>query len=246
MNTSKTALITGTNRGIGKAILEEFAKSGINVIAHYRNKNIIFEKYLKTLSDKYNVEIYPIHFDITDSESMKEEIKKLFKNKIKIDILVNCAGKSHGGFFQTTPILKIKEIFEVNLFSQMELTQLVLKFMVKQKSGSIINISSVSGYDLKAGNSAYGTSKAAMIAWTKTLAAECAPIGIRVNSVAPGIIDTDMFNEMELKAKEAVIKSSSLGRLGSPDEVAKTVLFLATEDSSFITGQTIRVDGGII
>ena len=160
--------------------------------------------------------------------------------------VAEAAGIAHGGLFQMTPVSKIREVFETNLFAQMEITQIVLKSMMRKKSGVIINMSSVLGLDIKEGSCAYGLSKAAVSAWTKTLACEYAAYGIRVNAIAPGLIDTDMAKLMEEKAEQEMIASSAMNRLGQPDEIAKTALFLASDDSSFINGQVIRVDGGIV
>lgn len=242
---NKTALITGTNRGIGKAILEEFAKNGANIFAHARREGNDFQEYLHETAQKYNVNITPVYFNLLDLDAMKQVVKNFIKDKISIDILVNNAGVEHGGSFQMTPISKIKEIFDINFFAQMELTQLILKIMTRQKSGSIINIGSISGEDLKSGNSAYGISKAALMSWTKVLAKELGSLGIRINSVAPGITDTDMGNKNSEKTKEETLINTPLGRFASPQEIAKAVLFLASDNASFINGQVIRIDGGL-
>lgn len=241
---NKNAIITGSNRGLGKAIVEEFAKNGANIYACARSQNGKFEKHLQNLAEKYKVNIKPIYFDLSDSFAMKEGFKKIYSDKQSIDILVNCAGVAHGGLFQMTPISKIKEIFEINFFSQMEFTQLVLKIMMKQQKGNIINFSSIAGLDLKVGNCAYGVSKAAMTAWTKTISAELAPCGIRVNAIAPALTDTDMAKLMDEKAVIDGIESSAMKRMATPQEIVEVVLFLASDKSSFINGQTIRVDGG--
>ena len=242
----KNIIITGTNRGIGKAMLEEFAKNGANVWAHARKETPEFVELINRISKENNVHICPVYFDLTDYETMKIVIKNLIKSKTQIDVLVNSVGVAHGGLFQMTSIQKIKEVFEMNLFVHMEITQLVLKAMSKRKSGCIINMGSISGLDLKAGNSAYGVSKAAIMAWTKTLAAECGPNGIRVNAIAPGLTDTDMAKLMEAQAGVLMVKSSALGRLALPEEMAKVAVFLASEDASFLNGQVIRVDGGAL
>ena len=241
----KTVLITGCNRGIGKAILEEFAKNRAKIFAHARNHSPEYASMLQDTSEKYGVEIIPLYFDMTDFQAMKEEIKnKIFKTKISIDVLVNSAGVSHGAFFVMTPIKKIKEVFEINLFSQMELTQLILKSMLREKRGSIINIGSITGLDLPPATSSYGVAKAALMAWTKTLSLEVGSSGIRVNSIAPGIIDAGMGNIFNPEASEKIIQASALKRLGKPQEVAKLAVFLADDDSSYLTGQVIRIDGG--
>lgn len=241
---NKNAIITGSNRGLGKAIVEEFAKNGANIYACARSQNDEFEKRLQNLAEKYKVKIKPIYFDLSDSFAMKEGFKKIYSDKQAIDILVNCAGVAHGGLFQMTPISKIKEIFEINFFSQMEFTQLILKIMMRQQKGNIINFSSIAGLDLKVGNCAYGVSKAAVAAWTKTISAELAPCGIRVNAIAPALTDTDMAKLMDKKAVIDSIESSAMKRMATPQEIVEVALFLASDKSSFINGQVIRVDGG--
>lgn len=243
---NKNIFITGTNRGLGKTILVKCAKNGANIWAHSRCSNNDFLQFVKDLSLQYNVSILPVFFDMTNGTEMKKEVEKVLRTKTKIDVLINNAGIAHGGLFQMTPISKIKQIFDVNFFSQLELTQLILKSMTKNKEGNIINISSIAGMDLKKGNTAYGTSKAALIAWTKVLSKELAMYNIRVNSIAPGLSNTAMANLMEEKAGKEMIQQSLMKRLASADEIANVAVFLASEKSSFINGQVIRVDGGSI
>lgn len=242
----KNCLITGTNRGLGNVILEEFAEEGCSIIwAHARKKDIDFEENVKEISHKFQVDIRPIYFDLTEYTEMKDCIvTEIMKNKLSVDVLVNNAGVAHGGYFRATPVKDIEKIFDTNLFSVMNLTQLIAKFMFKNRCGSIINISSIAGIDLDIGNCAYGLSKAALISLTTVMAKEFTPYGIRVNSVAPGLLETDMAKEMEEKAYQEMISHSLMKRLGKPKEVAKVVTFLASDDASFISGQTIRVDGG--
>lgn len=241
----KSAIITGSNRGIGKAILETFAKEGCKTIwAHARKESSEFTTEIENLSKKYGTEIVPVYFDLKDTDELKRQIKTIITSKKSIDILVNNAGIAHGGLFQMTSVSQIKDVFEVNLFAMMEITQLVSRIMVRQKSGSIINMSSISGLDLKAGNSAYGVSKAAIAAWTKTLSVELGPYVIRVNAVAPGLTDTRMATLMEKNAGNEMVMESALQRLGKPQEIADAVTFLASDYASFINGQVLRVDGG--
>ena len=242
----KTAFITGTNRGIGNVILEEFAKNGANVIAHARKETLEFVHMISNFSKKYGVEIIPIYFDMADTSAIKEKIRASIVNKkIKIDILVNSAGVAHGGLFQMTPISKIKDIFNINFFSQLELTQSLLRYMGRSGGGSVIFMSSVLGLDVKIGECAYGTSKAAIAFFGKTLALEVAPLNIRVNTIAPGLINTEMAGEMDKNFSQKLIEDCAMKRKGLPIEVAQTAVFLASEKSSYITGQVIRVDGGL-
>lgn len=240
----KTVFITGTNRGIGKATVEKFAKNGANIIAHARKETPEFFDFLREISEKYSIKIHPVFFDMTDTEAMKNTVRQIIADKIPVDVLVNSAGVAHGGLFQMTSMAKIKEVFEINFFSHLQLTQLLLRWMIKNGGGSVINFGSVLGLDLPAGSCAYGVSKAALIAFTKTLAAECGQCGVRVNAVAPGLIDTDMAKQMEKNAEEEMLEDCAMKRLGKPEEIANTVIFLASDASSFINGQIIRVDGG--
>lgn len=242
----KNVIITGTSRGIGKKIVETFAAQEANIWAHARKETPEFLQFISSTANKYHINITPIYCDMKNREQMKECVKKIYSSKAKIDGLVNNVGIAHGGLFNMTSIDEIREVFEVNLFSIMEFTQMISRFMIKQKKGSIINMASISGLDLHSGNCAYGTSKAALIAFTKVLSAELAPIGIRVNAIAPGLTDTDMANLMEIKAGISMLRETAMNRLGRPEEIADLALFLASDHSSFITGQVIRCDGGTI
>lgn len=242
----KKIFITGAKGTIGKAFIEEFSKNGANIIAHLRKEDESFNNFKKEIVKKYNNDIKTIYFDMTNIFDMKEKLKELLvKQKNRIDVLINNAAVAHGGFFQMTPIDKIREIFEVNLFSQMELTQIIAKFMIRQKSGVIINMGSILGMDIKEGSCSYGLSKSAIIAWTKTLACELAQYNIKVNSIAPGLVDTNMATLMEEKAYKNMIDDSFMQRLAKSEEIAKVGVFLASDNSSFINGQIIRVDGGV-
>lgn len=240
----KTAFITGSNRGIGKAIVKKMAAEGANIYAHARKQNKEFEKFLCEISENYGVLAIPIYFDLGDTKQMKDRVKAVLNESTTIDILVNNAGVAHGGLFMMTKVETIKEVFDINLFSMMEITQLVLKKMIRQKKGSIINMSSVAGINVRAGNSAYGVSKAAIKAWTETLAMEVGLNGIRVNAVAPSLTDTQMAKQMEQKAGEEMVLSSAMRRMATTEEIAGVVTFLASDESSFVNGQTVIVNGG--
>jgi 3-oxoacyl-[acyl-carrier protein] reductase len=244
---NRTALVTGSNRGIGYSIMETFAKQGCDIIAHARKKNNEFEKKIDHLSKINNVVVKPIYFDLQDKDEIRTEIINLVKTKIPIDILVNCAGIIHGGLFQMTHIQTIRDVFDVNFFGMLEITQLVCKSMIKHKNGSIINISSSAGLDLREGNCAYGTSKAALIAFSKTLSFEMGKHGVRVNVVAPGLTDTDMGRMPEaIQERELLSGAAPFKRMALPIEIANVLSFLASDNSRFINGQVIRVDGGNI
>jgi 3-oxoacyl-[acyl-carrier protein] reductase len=243
---NKTALITGSNRGIGFSLLKKFATEGCNIYAHSREPNIKFEKKAKEISAKNNIKIQHIYFDLQKSSEIRMAIMAIIKIKDPIDILVNSAGIIHGGLFQMTSIQTIKDVFSVNFFGMMEVTQLVSKYMIRKKEGSIINIASVAGIDLSTGNCAYGTSKAAVIAFSKTLSSELSAHGIRVNVVAPSLTDTEMAYTAEAKKEREILSENKepFKRMAKPEEIANLVCFLASEKSSFINREVIRVDGG--
>lgn len=240
----KWIFITGSIKGIGRACALAFAKRGASIIAHTRKPDCDFENEMRQLADCTNVKVRHIYFDLLDKITMQNEVKKLL-GEIKPYALVNNAAMPHGGYFILTRMQQIEEIFNANLFAQMRLTQLLLKPMLARKSGSIINISSIAGLDLKPGNCAYGVSKAALIAWTKALAAETGSYNVRVNAIAPGLIDTDMGALTEENARKSMLAASAMHRMGQPDEIAETACFLASDAASFINGEIIRVDGGV-
>lgn len=196
----KNVFITGTRRGIGRELVRAFAMRGASIYAHARKASEEFEAHNAELAQNYGVTIRPVYFDMTDENAMKAAVQEIMK-EMSPHILINNAGLQHGGFFMLTPLKKVRELFEVNLFSQMRLTQLFVKPMLLRQAGAIVNVASISGLDMKPGNSAYGVSKAALIAWTKVLATELGSSGIRVNAVAPGLTDTDGGNLMEAKAE---------------------------------------------
>ena len=239
----KNVFITGTRRGIGRELVRAFAMRGASIYAHARKASEEFEAHNAELAQNYGVTIRPVYFDMTDENAMKAAVQEIIK-EMSPHILINNAGLQHGGFFMLTPLKKVRELFEVNLFSQMRLTQLFVKPMLLRQAGAIVNVASISGLDMKPGNSAYGVSKAALIAWTKVLATELGSSGIRVNAVAPGLTDTDGGNLMEAKARAAMLEASALKRMGTVDEIAQVVCFLAADEASFVNGQIIRVDGG--
>ncbi len=241
----KNVLITGCNRGLGKSFVEEFAKNKANIIAHARTETPAFLKMLSEISEKYGVSVTPACFDLTDTEKMKAFARELISSKKNIDVLVNNAGVTDNASFQMSSEKMLRNEFEINVFAPFILTQYVLKIMTRQKSGTIINVSSISGLRGDIGRSVYGMTKAAIASLTQSLAAEFGKQGIRVNAVAPGFIQTDMMSYMSPDVIEKNLEQSKLGRIGLPEEVAKTVVFLASDASSYITGEIVRVTGGL-
>lgn len=240
----KTAFVTGANGGIGREIVKCLCSEHCNVIAQLRCENEDFNLFAQELMKKYPVTVNNIYFNLSDENQIKEGLRQIVKNKINIDVLVNNAGVAHGSLMQMASMSEIHDVFNVNYFAPLQIMQTISRIMAKNKSGSIINISSIAGIDLESGNCAYGASKAALIALTKTTSKELARYNIRVNAIAPGATDTRMVRKMETKAADKMISDSAYGRLATPKEIADVVMFLASDKSAFITGQTIRVDGG--
>lgn len=241
----KTALITGTNRGIGRACVQEFVAEGANVIAHARSDSAEFRAWCSELAEKGGVSVTPVFFDMTDSAGMKTVVMELVKAKTPVDVLVNNAGITDNALFQMSGEKMLRNEFEVNVFAPFLLTQYILKLMLRQKSGCIVNVASVSGMRGDVGRSVYGMTKAAIISMTQSLAAECGKSGVRVNAVAPGFIETDMMSYMSEDVINRNLAQSKLGRIGSPSEVARTVAFLASDLSSYMTGEVVKVTGGL-
>jgi 3-oxoacyl-[acyl-carrier protein] reductase len=242
----KNAIVTGSNRGIGRAIVERFAQNGASVWAHSRKETTEFRADMAAIAARQGVVIQPVFFDVADRQAIKAGVKQIADSPRPVDVLVNNVGVGHSGLFQMTSMNTIREVFEVNFFSVLELSQPVVGLMRKKRNGSIINMASLYGLDLKVGNIAYGVSKAALIAATKTLAAELGVLGIRVNAIAPGLTDTEMLNLMEEKTRHDMVNNTSLKRMARPKEIADVAVFLASDMSSFVTGHVLCADGGSI
>ena len=243
---NKTAVVTGCNRGIGKKILEVFSANGATVFACVRNISKEFKSNINEIEQNTKNKIIPIQFDLSNESQIKEAANSILSSDKSIDILVNNAAMIHTAIFQMTSIKKLKEVFEIDFFSQTNFTQYILKSMVKNKKGSILYISSSSALDGNEGRSAYSSAKSALIAQSKVLSRELGVHNIRVNTIAPGLTDTDMMkkNTTQETIKD-VLSRVSLRRIASTEEIANTALFLSSDLSSYITGQVIRVDGGM-
>lgn len=241
----KTVLITGCNRGIGKVTLQKFAMEGADIIACVRKETSDFNSFVQDTIGLYNVSIDVLYVDMSDEESVKNLIKSIYSLHKKVDVLVNNAGIVTMKLLQMTSMDELKKVFQINFFSQVQLTQGVSKLMIRQKSGVIVNMASVGGIDSFPAYTAYGCSKAAIGYFTKTLSKELALYNIRVNAVAPGLVDTDMKSQLNSEANDEVIRRSSTHRAANPEEVTDLILYLASNKSSFINGQIIRVDGGM-
>ena len=242
----KTAVVTGCNRGIGRSILEKFVENGANCIACVRKPNAEFADYCKSLSIKNSVQVNIITFDLSNNEEVLSGIKKIFNITKQIDVLVNNAGILFNALFQMTSEKKLREMFQVNFFSHVHLTQLISREMVRNKKGNILFISSTSAERNDYGRFAYSSTKAAISSATRVLAKELGNYQIRVNAICPGLTETDMtkLNTRDDFLKEE-INRISLKRIGKPNEIANVAVFLASDLSSYISGQNIVVDGGV-
>ncbi len=243
---NKNIFITGTNRGIGKAILTECAKNGANIWAHTRHESNEFKNMINELSEKFNVQIWPIYFDLKDEKAIDEAIKKIKRQKLNLDVLINNAGMMKDDIIGMISDKIIEDTFKVNVFAPIKLLQFAARVMMKQKFGSIINMSSIVGVEGNKGQVVYSSSKGAIVALTKTAAKELAPYNIRVNAIAPGMIDTDMFRSIGEDKQKLRIENIGMHRIGTPEDVAKACVFLASDMSSYITGQILGVDGSAI
>ena len=239
----KICLITGASRGIGAATVKRFAEEGATVYAnvrHPKNLDVFFDE----MSSKLGVRIKALYFDVRDENASKHAIMQIKKEQGQLDVLVNNAGVMKDALIGMVSMSLMKEIFDTNVLGVANMLQLATKMMMRQKSGSIINLSSIVGIEGNAGQLAYSASKGAVAAMTKTAAKELAQYGIRVNAIAPGMIDTDMYHSIGEERVEAQIDKIRFGRLGTPEEVADAILFLASDLSRYITGDIIGVNGG--
>lgn len=241
----KTAVVTGCLQGIGKATLVAFARQGANLFACVQQEDDDFLTFIAELSAEHGVSITPVSFDLLDDVSIKHAAMTIQKAKQPIDILVNVAGVTLDALFPMVTLDQLQKTFTINFFSQMVFTQYMTRLMLRNKRGCVLNIASISGLDGNVGQLSYSASKAAMIAATKTLSAELGPQGIRVNAVAPGVIQTAMTENLPQAVVDAKMAAAAIPRLGLAEEVANTLCWLASDAAAYVTGQVIRVDGGM-
>lgn len=242
--TKKNIIVTGSNRGIGKAMVETFAASGANVWACARRTTPEFEVWMKETAERAGVWIKPVYFEMTDAESINKGMQSIIDEGQPIDVLVNNAGVSTVGLLSMSKVEDIQQLFDINFFAMLRIIQKISKRMARQKKGVIINMGSIAGIEPQPGKIAYGSSKAAVIMMTKCLAKELGPLGIRVNAIAPGPIDTEMIRQYSDDMLTKLASESALHRLGKKEEIAQVALFLASDQASYINGEIIRVDGG--
>jgi 3-oxoacyl-[acyl-carrier protein] reductase len=236
----KVALVTGASRGIGKAVAQSLSQKGYLLAIHYRSQEAKAKELAESIPGS---KIFQA--DLGSEESCAQLAKSVKEAFGRIDVLVNNAGMSIDQLITFAKPSDFDEILNVNLKSVFNLTKAVSRFMIKQKSGSIINLTSVVGHTGNGGQSMYAASKGAITAFTKSIAVDLAGFGIRANCVAPGFIRTDMTEALTDEVKEAISMKIPLKRLGAPEEVANCVSFLASTEASYITGSTLHVNGGM-
>ncbi|MCY6372107.1 3-oxoacyl-[acyl-carrier-protein] reductase [Clostridium ganghwense] len=240
----KNAVVTGASRGIGRAIALKLAELGANVILNYRSSAKSVEEVVKAIEEK-GVKALAVQGDVSNFEDAKKIIDSAIENFGSIDILVNNAGITKDGLLMRMKEEDFDKVIEVNLKGVFNCTRHATPIMMKQRSGRIINISSVVGITGNAGQTNYAAAKAGIIGFTKSTAKEIAARGITVNAIAPGFIQTDMTEALSDKVKETIKTIIPLRKMGTPEDVAEATAFLASPMASYITGQVISIDGGM-
>lgn len=240
---NKVALVTGCGQGIGKMIMTRFVEEGATVYANdcCEEQLLIVVEEVRT---KYEAKVVPVVFDVCNTDEIKKCIQQIKKEEGHLEVLVNNAGIMKDAFLGMIDEVTMRRTFDVNVFGLINLTQYATKLMKRQKSGSIINLSSIVGLRGNVGQTVYSATKGAVATLTKTWARELAPEGIRVNGLAPGKIDTNMFQSIGEERMKEQLGEVAMGRLGEPVEVANVAVFLASELSSYVTGEIIGVNGG--
>lgn len=244
MDEKKVAFITGGTRGIGKAIAKIFSDNGYNLVINYVSEKTDLKKLEDDL--KNDNEILFVRANVGEFDSAENAVKEAIEKFGKIDVLVNNAGITRDNLIMRMKEEEFDQVINTNLKGTFNVTKSVVPYMMKKRSGRIVNISSVVGVSGNAGQCNYAASKAGIIGFTKSLAKELASRNILANAVAPGFIDTDMTKVLSDNVKEGINAQIPLKRMGTPNEVAKVVKFLASEDSSYVTGQVINIDGGMV
>ncbi len=241
----KVALVTGASRGIGRAIALKLAGEGAKVAINYAG-NVKAAEEVKAAIEEKGGEALLLQADVSDSGSVESMVASVVERFGTVDILVNNAGITRDGIFARMKEEDFDAVIDTNLKGVFHCTKAVTKLMMKQRSGRIVNMASVVGLVGNAGQANYSAAKAGVIGFTKSVAKELAGRGITVNSVAPGFIETDMTAVLSDKVKESMAEGIPLKRAGKPEDVANAVLFLVSESASYITGQVIHVDGGMV
>lgn len=242
---NKGAVVTGGSRGIGRAVAEALAAEGATVAVIYAGNIKAAEDTVRTIEEAGGT-AFAVQCDVADEDAVTDMVKMVHEKLGTIDVFVNNAGITRDGLLMRMKREDWDAVLSTNLTGVYNCTKAVTKIMMKQRSGSIINMTSVVGETGNAGQANYAAAKAGVIGFTKSVAKELASRNIRVNAVAPGCIDTDMTAVLSDAVKEEMIKSIPLGRTAAPEEVAQAVVFLASQKAGYITGQTLNVDGGMV
>jgi len=242
----KVAFITGSTRGIGWATAKVFAQQGAKLIINGHADQKLLDKRVAEITSTYNIECTGMLCDVASTADLKACYQDIFKRHKKLDILVNNAGILHDALLGMISSDDIQKSFSVNAIAVLENLQQAARLMSRHNSGSIVNVASIIAVRGNAGQSLYAASKSALLGLTLTAAKELAPQGIRVNAVAPGLIDTDLVKALPQQVITERLSGVKMGRLGSPEEVANAILFLSCNMASYITGQILGVDGGIV
>ena len=245
MGNKKNVLITGGTRGIGKAIALKFAQEGYNLIINYVSDRTDIKK-LEEEFIKYNVDVLFIKADVSNFEECKKMIDKSIEKFKTIDVLINNAGITKDNLLLRMSVEDFEQIIDINLKGTFNVTKNVVPYMMKKRKGKIVNLASVVGISGNAGQCNYAASKSGIIGFTKSIAKELSSRNILANCVAPGFIDTDMTSILNDNVKENINSQIPLKRMGKSEEIANSVYFLAGEENTYITGQVLNVDGGML
>lgn len=241
----KTALITGANRGIGQAVATCFAEHGADLLLCARERESL-EAFARALRQNHGISVRTFYFDLTELTAIKQTFQTISREKLPLDILVNNAGVLKDALLGMITQEQIDSVYATNVFAALHCAQYASRLIAKREGGSIINISSIVGVNGNAGQAVYAGSKAAVIGMTKSLAKELAARQIRVNAIAPGFIDTAMAQSLAPAIFQQRMDSIAMGRIGKPEDVANTALYLGSDLSAYVTGQIINVDGGML
>jgi len=241
----KVVFVTGGSRGIGKAIALKYAQNGYNVVINYVSDKTNVEE-LKKKFEELKVECLIEKADVSKSEEVEQIVKKTIEKFKKIDVLINNAGITRDGLLMRMKEEDFDKVIEINLKGTFLVTKSVIPYMLKKRDGKIINLASVVGVTGNAGQCNYSASKAGIIGFTKSIAKELASRNIRANAIAPGFIDTDMTSVLSDEVKDSINAQIPMKRMGTAQEIANVAYFLGCEESSYITGQVINIDGGMV